>query len=184
MNLIQELVSIIELKVSQLYEAQWVTTLHLSQEWKQADDDEITVHQLAKAAAKKLKLLDMSKMSDRVRDERDELVDELEGLADDEDADKDDFDNVWSRVYDWADTPLDDKFNGKKVCWINIHGHEHTKLGEGAAYPLTVVGLRAWPNPTKGIQHSGIDQVSVSGANDKVKLSAHKKKKSLFNKGK
>lgn len=49
-------------------------------------------------------------------------------------------------------------------------------------YPLTIVGLRAWPNPTKGIAHSGIEQVDVKGPNDKIKLKAGKKKKPLFSK--
>jgi ssDNA-binding Zn-finger/Zn-ribbon topoisomerase 1 len=49
-------------------------------------------------------------------------------------------------------------------------------------YPLTIVGLRAWPNPTKGIAHSGIEQVDVKGPNDKIKLKQRKKGKPLFNK--
>jgi hypothetical protein len=51
-------------------------------------------------------------------DEKLDLVDELRALAEDEGATTSDFDNVWGRVYDWADTPLDSSFGGKKVCWV------------------------------------------------------------------
>lgn len=45
-------------------------------------------------------------------------------------------------------------------------------------YPLTIVGLRAWP--TMGIAHSGIEQVDINGPHDKIKLKAGKTKKTLF----
>ncbi len=29
------------------------------------------------------------------------------------------FDYLLDELYDWGDTPLDDNWNGRKMCWIN-----------------------------------------------------------------
>ena len=46
--------------------------------------------------------------------------------------------------------------------------------------PLTVVSLRAWPSPTKGEQHSGIDNMMVDPTTGKVKIPKHRKLKKFM----
>ena len=81
--------------------AKWNHTLDVKMEWQQAEKDEITIQQLASAAAKKLSKIDFK--DEDVNFNRDEFVDELEGLSEDLTASKDDFDNVWERLYDFSD---------------------------------------------------------------------------------
>jgi len=45
------------------------------------------------------------------------------------------------------------------------------------AIPLTVVSLRAWPSPTKGEQHSGIQNMKVDPDTQKVKIPNRRKLK-------
>lgn len=44
----------------------------------------------------------------------------FEEIAEDDEHsfDENDFDNALEALYDWADTPLDNHFGGKKMCWI------------------------------------------------------------------
>ena len=81
--------------------AKWNHTLDIKLEWQQAEKDEITIQQLASVAAKKLSKIDFK--DEDVNFNRDEFVDELEGLSEDLTASKDDFDNVWERLYDFSD---------------------------------------------------------------------------------
>lgn len=32
--------------------------------------------------------------------------------------DSEEFDSLLYELYEWADTPLDNRFNGRKVCWV------------------------------------------------------------------
>ena len=103
--------------------ARWQRTLKLQPEWDKAAEDEITVNQLAGVIARRLKDLrpfggDLAYLDEA----RDEIVDEFDWLAKDADAGTDDFDNIMESLYDWADTRLDDDWNGKKVCWVDRFG--------------------------------------------------------------
>jgi len=46
--------------------------------------------------------------------------------------------------------------------------------------PLTVVSLRAWPNPKKVSQHSGIQSLQIDPDTQKLKVPDRKKAKSFF----
>jgi hypothetical protein len=80
--------------------AKWNYNLDVKTEWKQADENAITTQQLASVFAKKLSKIDFH---NDVNFERDDFVDELECLSEDLTAGKDDFDDVLSRLYDFAD---------------------------------------------------------------------------------
>jgi hypothetical protein len=43
--------------------------------------------------------------------------------------------------------------------------------------PLTVTSLRAWPSPTKGEQHSGIQNMVIDPDKQKVKIPNRRKLK-------
>jgi len=79
----------------------WNHTLDVKIEWQQAEKDEITIQQLASVTAKRLSKIDFK--DEDVNFNRDEFVDELEGLSEDLTASKDDFDDVWERLYDFSD---------------------------------------------------------------------------------
>jgi hypothetical protein len=94
--------------------AQWQRTLNIKDVWESED-----IQLIAQTAADRLQAL--TPLTDEfywLEDKRLELVDELRGLANDSTADAEDFDEIWVEVYAWADTPLDTKWNGKKVCWV------------------------------------------------------------------
>ena len=97
----------------------WQRKLELMPEWGDAKERKITPQEMASVVAKRLKALKSFTGYEVVEQDREELIDEFESLAEDGAADFDDFDGVMHRLWDWGDTPLDGKFGGKKVCWIN-----------------------------------------------------------------
>jgi hypothetical protein len=40
-------------------------------------------------------------------------------ISENEHSSVEDFDDALCELYDWADTPLDEDFSGKKMCWVN-----------------------------------------------------------------
>ena len=54
-----------------------------------------------------------------IDDELEELILEFGDFAYYPDGNVNDFDIIMAKLYDWGDTPLDDIFGGKKVCWIS-----------------------------------------------------------------
>lgn len=105
--------------------ANWQRTLNLLPEWKQAKEGKITVSQLAGVIAERLASLEpFENDSDGLilNEHHDEIVDEFNYLARDPDTEASDFDCVMEMLYNWADTPLDTSWNGKKVCWVKTIG--------------------------------------------------------------
>lgn len=101
--------------------ANWQTKLDVRDLWKQHDDGEITVQQIATEMANRLEKLKWPIDLTGIAPGRDKFVEELQSLAEDEDADVDNFDDVLARLYDWADmpvTPREDILGGRKACWI------------------------------------------------------------------
>jgi hypothetical protein len=92
--------------------ANWQRKLQLKDIWHNDD-----VHMIAAETAKRLKALQAFPDAD-LDEQRLDIADEFEGLSTDPKADKEDFDCVLERLYDWADTKLDNNWNGKKVCWV------------------------------------------------------------------
>ena len=103
--------------------ANWQRQLKLKDIWPKVESGELTVHQLAAEIAKRLKkLIPMAVQTGdtELDDLRDEIADEFEAFAEDKDGDKDEFDCIMERLYDWGDTALDAKWPPKKVCWIEV----------------------------------------------------------------
>jgi hypothetical protein len=99
--------------------ADWQRKINMNPELTKWQDGEITVQELAVAMARKVRAIADFKDHDDLNDERDELAAEFEGMADDPSLTTSDFDDVMQRLLDWGDTKLDNKWNGKKVCWID-----------------------------------------------------------------
>lgn len=79
----------------------WKHRLDLKTEWQLRDEDKLTIQQLAAKVALKLKKVDFK--DEDVNYQRDDIVDEFEGLSEDTTASVSDFDSVLARLYDFAD---------------------------------------------------------------------------------
>lgn len=100
--------------------SQWQRNLDIKDIWKLAEDEEITPQELAKQVAERLEKLQVFNIVN-VDEEREEIILELKDFSTCDDVTVDDFNGILSRCYDWGDISLDDKFGGKKVCWIGTH---------------------------------------------------------------
>ena len=79
---------------------------------------ELTPEALGKEVSKRLTALierNRPPISEDLLSEAEDIASEFENGIEE----VDDYDNVLARLYDWADTSLDGKFGGKKLCWIN-----------------------------------------------------------------
>jgi hypothetical protein len=92
--------------------ANWQRTLSLRDVWPSND-----VRLIARTIAERLRALHPFGLFSLDLDVA-ILADEFQAIGEDPEADVDDFDGVMERLYDWGDRPLDEKWNGKKVCWI------------------------------------------------------------------
>lgn len=95
----------------------WQRTIDITREFQQAKAKEITYIDLAKAIVSKLKALP-SFSEEFINENKEQLIEELEGYILEESNDVDDLDGILTELYDWGDISLDGKFGGKKVCWI------------------------------------------------------------------
>ena len=99
--------------------ANWQRKLDIKDEWERAKAGEISMQDLARTVASKLK--DLPDFGGKLEDidlEKQDLIDAFDDLAMDLSANNSDFDSLWDELYNWGDTNLDGKFNAKKVCWI------------------------------------------------------------------
>jgi hypothetical protein len=92
--------------------AQWQRTLNIKDVWDTHD-----IPLIARTISDRLGLL--PPLGDAYIDERrDELREEFADMARDPSINTEEFDAVMRELYDWSDTALDDKWNGRKVCWV------------------------------------------------------------------
>lgn len=100
--------------------ADWKRRLCLKPEWQQMQDGEMSSCDLARTIAARLRCL--KPFGDDFLDaDRDMLADEFLGYAECEEEDIPYFDDLMHQLYDWADTPLDSKWNGAKACWVETN---------------------------------------------------------------
>lgn len=108
--------------------ANWQFTLELGDVYHEGKE----IHELAGIVAERVKALVAEVRSRRAltlipKDTYEEMADELENnilpmfeeVRDDASMDVEDFDSAMEDLYDWADTSLDGKWGGKKMCWVN-----------------------------------------------------------------
>ena len=100
--------------------ANWQFHLNLHDKWETDD-----VHEITADACEKITAL-IGEIRQRTNPIYAEMADELEDILcdfeiirDDPDANEDDLNGVLEALYDWGDTPLDDQWGGKKMCWID-----------------------------------------------------------------
>jgi|SRR6185437_933951 len=97
--------------------AGWQRKLDLMPEWQQCKATEISMNEMAGIIAERLSKLEPFNLS-RIDDKCDSLVRKFRRLAKQGNLRVVTFDSTMKQLYDWGDTPLDDRWNGKKVCWI------------------------------------------------------------------
>lgn len=98
----------------------WVHRLPLKDLWEAKKKDEITLQELSKKVAERIKSASFYK---KYEDDLEPIVDEFEGLSEDDQAEVQYFDSILSNLYDWADQELGNlpstPFHArKKMCWI------------------------------------------------------------------
>jgi len=93
----------------------WVNKLDLKDLWKQRDEGKITISELGKAVADRIKKSKFYKLKTHEQSLR-EIVLDFEDCIDD----VEEFDEILERLYDWADTPLLTRLGQmqRKMCWI------------------------------------------------------------------
>lgn len=99
----------------------WRRKLDFSDYTEKYDEGELSIQEFAKIVAEKLKgLRDFDDFG--IDCAKDDLIFEFEDIAEDGEGfyGEDEFNYVLNRLYDWGDISLDDKFGGKKVCWIQM----------------------------------------------------------------
>lgn len=91
----------------------WVNKLDLKDLWKARDEGKLTIQELAKEVAKRIK---NKHFYNRYKDELEEIVMDFEDCPED----VGEFDNILERLYDWADTPLPTPEGQmqRKICWV------------------------------------------------------------------
>ncbi len=103
----------------------WQHRIELKDLHDKYQNREITILTLAREILSRIKLLqeEIEKKADPTEllylEKLLEIEDLFEELSLDTNADIEDYDFILNKFYDWADTKLDDLWNGKTMCWIN-----------------------------------------------------------------
>lgn len=92
--------------------AKWQRTIDVSDTWGTKD-----VQLISESIAEQLKSMAPFDETE-VEWFRNEFVKGFTELAENSIADVEEFDCLLEELYDWGDTPLDELWDGKKVCWI------------------------------------------------------------------
>jgi hypothetical protein len=92
--------------------ANWRYTLNVKNEWQATKAGDMTLQAFAAFAASQVRVLPPFEKDVVLFD----IATELESIADDEIANTDWFDSVWSQLYDWADQRVGGW--NDKMCWI------------------------------------------------------------------
>jgi len=108
--------------------ANWQMKIELGDFWHKYPD-ELSLQEVAQKLVERLNgaKTEVAKRFPGYLDEFIECIENLEPFAEDPDSNVDSFDFVLEDLYDWADTKLDDEWNGKKLCWINTFGNGNTQ---------------------------------------------------------
>jgi predicted hydrocarbon binding protein len=91
--------------------SKWVNKLDLSDLWKKRDTADITVIEMGKEIAKRIRKMNCY---EKYIDELEDIADQFKNISES----VEEFDDILCQLYDWGDISLDGKFGGKKMCWI------------------------------------------------------------------
>ena len=93
--------------------SKWVNRLDLKDLWKAINAGNLTIQELAKAVAKRIRKMPCYK---KYEDQLDEIATSFEYCGES----VEEFDSYLSELYDWADTPLLTPKGQmqRKICWV------------------------------------------------------------------
>ncbi len=93
--------------------ADWVYRLDLKDLWRREEEGELTIKELAKLVAERIRQLPCY---EKYIDDLEEIVNEFEYCC----GDVEEFDSILERLYDWADTPLHTRKGQmqRRICWV------------------------------------------------------------------
>lgn len=94
---------------------EWKHKLKIKEDWKLAKAEQITIPELCKRIAPKLKQIATIECDDF---QIDDIVNDLEAMAGENEISKKDFDLTWEQLYDWADQEVEIGSRLGKMCWI------------------------------------------------------------------
>ena len=105
--------------------ANWQTKLDLTAIWPKDEDEIPDIKAISAEISRQLRTLDLSflKEDDPYRQMAIEHADEFKELAEQEEPDVEDFDDLMQGLYNWADTqvsPVGSR-SRKKMCWVATH---------------------------------------------------------------
>lgn len=106
--------------------ADWQLTLDLKDLKERYERKELILQDMALLVAKRLKSLSTVKISTFAVTELNRIAQQFQEFATDPETCEDTdivlnkFNELLDELYNWGDLSLDDKFNGKKVCWIKF----------------------------------------------------------------
>ena len=93
----------------------WINRLELGDLWKARDEEKLTIQELGKKVAERIRKLRCYKKEE---DTLEEIAEQFDYVSEE----VEEFDYILEELYDWGDISLDGKFGGKKMCWINTRG--------------------------------------------------------------
>jgi len=95
----------------------WVNHVRVKKEWEEGD-----VRKVSAKIGSELRRIDLSSLTEEdtfLEDSRLAMIDYFEDISNrTEDTSFTEFNILMEDLYDWADTPLDGEWNGKKLAWI------------------------------------------------------------------
>jgi len=99
--------------------AQWQLTFDFSGFWKKYPD-ELSTKEVCEKVVSVLNFEknNVHKLFPDYEYDLDDIISKFDDLSKEDNPDIDDFDHILEELYDWADEPLDNKWNGKKLAWI------------------------------------------------------------------
>lgn len=101
--------------------AQWQMKLNFSEAKARYLSGKCTLAELATATVFEIKnKVPAAKRIDESMGEEleNDILPLFEDIVESESEDVDSYDSALESLYDWADTSLDNKFGGKKMCWV------------------------------------------------------------------
>ena len=96
--------------------ANWQNVIDLSRCWKEAEDKPELTIEICKDAIFGLK--NMKVLPEDMEVYREELIDKFQYLIENNMDDFSAFNEILNDLYDFADTPLESGWNGKKLAWV------------------------------------------------------------------
>jgi hypothetical protein len=96
----------------------WRFKIDVAESFQKAKTGEVSRQQLAAEIVAQLKPIAKAMGSSDAGLQ--DIIDEFEWLAGAKEVEVDAFDSALEELFDWGDTPLNDSWPRRRMCWINV----------------------------------------------------------------